>query len=146
MTAAELRIIEFLMSSNATRPADLPDWLLILIEVDAEEPPTHELITTALLMFVRRERPGISFAEARNVIAGYSDDLSKLKEMWGRITAFRLSCCLERLKRAGRYDDVFVGDPFDPDGEVSVVLTEAECRARNEGSPLFHMSLDPRRN
>jgi hypothetical protein len=32
MTEAELRIIEFLMSSHATRPADLPDWLLALLE------------------------------------------------------------------------------------------------------------------
>jgi hypothetical protein len=28
MTDAELRIIEFLITSDATRPADLPDWLL----------------------------------------------------------------------------------------------------------------------
>ena len=28
MTDAELRIVEFLMTSDATRPADLPDWLL----------------------------------------------------------------------------------------------------------------------
>jgi hypothetical protein len=29
MTDTELRIIEFLMTSNATRPADLPDWLAV---------------------------------------------------------------------------------------------------------------------
>ena len=32
MTEGELRIIEFLMTSDATRPADLPDWLLVLLE------------------------------------------------------------------------------------------------------------------
>ena len=31
MTKAELRIIEFLMTSDATGPADLPDWLLALL-------------------------------------------------------------------------------------------------------------------
>ncbi len=35
MTDAELRIIEFLMTSDATRPADLPDWLLALLDGDA---------------------------------------------------------------------------------------------------------------
>lgn len=32
MTQAELRVIAFLMTSDATRPADLPDWLLVLLE------------------------------------------------------------------------------------------------------------------
>ena len=31
MTDAELRIVEFLRTSDATRPADLPDWLLALL-------------------------------------------------------------------------------------------------------------------
>ena len=149
MTAAELRIIEFLMTSNATRPSDLPDWILVLIEADEEGPPTNELVTTASLMYVRRERPGISFAQARTIIAGYSGDPARLEEMSARISAFRLSCCLERLKRAGRYEDVLVGDPFDLDGKVSVILTEAEWRARNEGAPLPETPprpLDPRRN
>ncbi len=34
MTDAELRIIEFLMTSDATRPAHLPDWLLDLLGGD----------------------------------------------------------------------------------------------------------------
>ena len=45
MTDAELRIIEFLMTSDATRPADLPDWLLALLEGDRQEELSHELIT-----------------------------------------------------------------------------------------------------
>ena len=34
MTDAEVRIIEFLVASDATRPADLPDWLLALLEAN----------------------------------------------------------------------------------------------------------------
>jgi hypothetical protein len=47
MTDAELRIVEFLMTSDATRPADLPDWLLALLEGDRQEELSHELITAA---------------------------------------------------------------------------------------------------
>jgi hypothetical protein len=143
MTAAEYRIIEFLMTSNATRPADLPDWLLALIEGDDGGAPSHELITTASLMYVRRERPGISFGAAREVIAGYAADPAKLEELTGRVTAFRLSCCLERLKRSGRFEDVLVDDPFDPEGGVSVVLTEGEWRALNAGPPRPGMPRGP---
>jgi hypothetical protein len=50
MTEAELRIIAFLMTSDATRPADLPDGLLALLEDDRQEEPSHELITAASLM------------------------------------------------------------------------------------------------
>ena len=50
MTDAELRIVEFLMTSDATRPADLPDWLLALLEGDSQEELSHELITAASLM------------------------------------------------------------------------------------------------
>ena len=48
MTDAELQIIEFLMTSDATRPADLPD-LLALLEGDRQEELSHELITVASL-------------------------------------------------------------------------------------------------
>jgi hypothetical protein len=58
MTDAELRIVEFLMTSDATRPADLPDWLLALLEGDRQEELSHELITAASLMYVRRSWPG----------------------------------------------------------------------------------------
>jgi hypothetical protein len=51
MTDAELRIIEFLITSDATRPADLPDWLLALIEGDRQDEPSHELITAASLIY-----------------------------------------------------------------------------------------------
>ena len=34
MTDDELRIIAFLEASAATRPADLPDWMLALLEGD----------------------------------------------------------------------------------------------------------------
>src|SRR3954454_16386103 len=72
MTVAELRIIAFLMTSGATRPADLPDWLLALLEADRHEELSHELITAATLMYVRRLRPGISFGTARALIAEYA--------------------------------------------------------------------------
>ncbi len=61
MTDAELRTIEFLMTSDATRPADLPDWLLALLEGDRQEELSHELITAASLMYVRRLHPRIGF-------------------------------------------------------------------------------------
>jgi hypothetical protein len=131
MTDAELRIIEFLMTSDATQPADLPDWLLALLEGDGQEEPSHELITAASLMYIRRLHPGISFGTARVLIAEYAADPVRLEDLSGRITAFRLSCCFERLKRSGRFEDVLIDDPFDPGGAVSVKLTEAEWRSVN---------------
>ena len=134
MTDAELRIIAFLMTSDATRPADLPDWLLAFLEDDHSEELTHELITAAALIYLRRERPGISFSTAQALIAEYAADPARLEELAGRITAFRLACCFERLKRAGRFEDVLIDDPFDPDGIVAVKLTEAEWRSVNPAS------------
>ena len=131
MTDAELRIIEFLMTSDATRPADLPDWLLALLEGECQEELSHELITTASLMYVRRLNPGISFDAARALITEYAADPARLEELSARITAFRLSCCFERLKRSGRFEDVLIDDPFDPDGAVAVKLTEAEWHSVN---------------
>ena len=126
MTEAELRIIAFLMTSDATRPADLPDWLLSLLEADHHDEPSHELITAASLMYVRRLNPGISFGTARALIAECAADPARLEDLSARITAFRLSCCFERLKRAGPIEDVFIDDPFDPEGVVAVKLTEAQ--------------------
>ena len=134
MTDAELRIIEFLMTSDAIRPADLPDWLLALLEAARHEELSHELITAASLMYVRRLHPGISFDTARALIAEYAADPAGLEDLSGRITAFRLACCFERLKRSGRFEDVFIDDPFDPDGAVSVKLTEAEWQSLNAAS------------
>ena len=136
MTEAELRIIEFLLTSGATRPADLPDWLLALLEGEGSEELSHELITAASLIYVRRERPGISFAAARALIAESAADPAQLAELAGRIIAFRLACCFERLKRSGRFEDVFIDDPFDLDGVVSVRLTEAQWRSANATSAL----------
>ena len=74
MTDAELRIIEFLMTSEATRPAELPDWMLALLEGDRPEELSHELITAASLMYIRRLHPGISFDTAQALIAEYAAD------------------------------------------------------------------------
>src|SRR3954452_8568800 len=126
MTHDERRIIGFLMSSHATEMEYLPDWFLTLVEGDGGDELSHELITAASLMFVRRERPGIGFGTARRVLASYLSDPTKVEELAAKIQAFRLSCSFERLKRAGLYEEVFIGDPFDPDGEVSVRLTEED--------------------
>ena len=143
MTDAELRIIEFLMTSDATRPADLPDWLLALLESECQEELSHELITTASLMYIRRLNPGISFDAARALITEYAADPARLEELSARITAFRLSCCFERLKRAGRFEDVLIDDPFDPDGVVSVQLTEAAWHSVNPASTPRDVSHGP---
>ena len=143
MTDAELRIIEFLMTSDATRPADLPDWLLALLEGDRPEELSHELITAASLMYVRRLHPGIGFGTARALIAEYAADPAKLEDLSARITAFRLSCCFERLKRAGRFEEVLIDDPFDPEGVVSVKLTEAGWRSVNSVSAPRDSSHGP---
>jgi hypothetical protein len=135
MTEAELRIVEFLMTSDAIRPADLPDWLLALLEADRHEEMSHELITAATLMYVRRLHPGTSFATARALIAEYAADPARLEDLSARITAFRLSCCFERLKRAGRFEDVLIDDPFDPEGVVSVKLPDAGWRSVNPELP-----------
>jgi hypothetical protein len=134
MTDAELRIIEFLMTSDATRPADLPDWMLTFLDADADGEPSHELITAASLMYVRRLHPRISFDTARALIAEYAADPARLEDLSDRITAFRLSCCFERLKRSGRVEDVLIDDPFDPEGAVSIKLTEAEWQSANLAS------------
>ena len=131
MTDAERRIVAFLMTSGATRPADLPDWLLSLLEGDRQEELSHELITAATLMYVRRLHPRIGFGAARALIAEYAADPARLEDLSARITAFRLSCCFERLKRAGRFEEVLIDDPFDPEGVVSVKLPEAGWRSVN---------------
>ena len=143
MTEAELRIVEFLMTSDAIRPADLPDWLLALLEADRHEELSHELITAASLMYVRHLRPGISFDTALALIAEYATDPARLEELSGRIAAFRLSCCLERLRRAGRFEDVLIDDPFDPEGVVAVRLTEAQWRSVNPASTPRHAPHGP---
>jgi hypothetical protein len=143
MTDAELRIIAFLMTSDATRPADLPDWLLALLEDDRSEELSHELITAATLIYIRRQRPGISFGTARALIAEYATDPARLEELSGRIVAFRLACCFERLKRAGRFEDVLIDDPFDPDGTVAVKLTEAEWQSVNSASTARDSAYGP---
>lgn len=134
MTNAELQIIEFLFTSHASRPADLPDWMLALLEGDDSEELSHELITAASLLYLRRRHPGISFDSARALITQCADDPARLKELAGRIMAFRLACCFERLKRAGRFEELFIDDPFDLEGTVSVTLTEAEWRSGNPTS------------
>jgi hypothetical protein len=53
-------------------------------------------------MGVRRERPGIRFDAARALIAESAAAPARLEDLCGRIAAFRLSCCFERLKRPGR--------------------------------------------
>src|SRR3954471_22648469 len=143
MTDGELRIIAFLMTSDATRPAELPDWLLALLEADRQEELSHELITTASLMYIRRLHPGISFDAARALLAEYAADPAGLTDLSGRIAAFRLSCCFERLKRAGRFEDVLIDDPFDPEGAVAVKLTEAEWQSVNPALTLRDASHGP---
>jgi hypothetical protein len=142
MTDAELRIIAFLMTSDATKPADLPDWLLTLLDADGREEPSHELITTASLMYVRRLHPGIRFDDARALNAAYTDEPARLEDLTGRIMAFRLSCCFERLKRLGRLEDVLIDDPFDPDGDVSVKLTEAQWQSVDRRQLPGRLGLD----
>ena len=136
MTEDELRIIAFLEASAATRPADLPDWMLALLEGDRPEEMGPELITAASLIYARRLRPGIGLDAARAFMAEYVADPARLADLSDRFTAFRLACAFERLKRAGRLEDVFIDDPFDIDAEVSVELTEARWQAANPESPL----------
>jgi len=50
-------------------------------------------------------------------------DPEKLEDLSGRIATFRLSCCFERLKRAGRFEDVMIDDPFDPESAVNPAST-----------------------
>ena len=98
MTDAELRIIEFLMTSDATRPADLPDWLLALLEGDSQQELSHELITAASFMYLRRLHPGISFDTARTLLTQYAADQARLEDLTGRV--IRLEAQLELLTGA----------------------------------------------
>jgi hypothetical protein len=129
MTDAELRILASLATSDAARPADLPDWRLRLLEGDRPEQMTHALITTASLLYARRIWPGIEPHDALARIADYAADPARLDDLAGRFAAFRLACCFERLTRAGRFEDVVIDDPFDPDGAVSVKRTETQGQA-----------------
>ena len=75
MTDDELRIIAFLEeASAATRPDDLPDWMLALLEGDRPEEMSHELITAASLIYIRRLHPGIGLDAARALMAEYAAD------------------------------------------------------------------------
>src|SRR5262249_37843890 len=125
----ELRIIAFLEASAASRPADLPDWMLALLEGDRPEEMSPELITAASLLYARRLHPGIGLDAARALMAGYAADPARLADLSDRFAAFRLACAFERLRRAGRLEDVFIDDPFDPEAEVSVKLTEARWQS-----------------
>jgi len=80
MTHAERCIVEFLISSNATEMTELPDWLLALVEGDGGDELSHELITAAALLFVRRQRPGIGLGPAQQVLADYVSDPARLEE------------------------------------------------------------------
>jgi len=135
MTDDELRIIAFLEASAATRPADFPDWMLALLEGDHPEQMSPELITAASLIYARRLHPGIGLDAALALMAEYADDPARLADLSERFAAFRLACAFERLKRAGRLEDVFIDDPFDPESEVSVQLTEARWQSANRESP-----------
>ena len=121
MTDSDIRIIAFLEASAATGPADLPDWMLALLEGDHPEEMSSELITAASLIYIRRLHPGIGLDAARALMAESADDPARLADLSARIAAFRLACAFERLKRAWRIEDVFIDDPFDPDAEVSVL-------------------------
>ena len=100
MTDDELRIIAFLEeASAATRPDDLPDWMLALLEGDRPQEMSHELITAASLIYFRRLHPGIGLDAARALMAEYADDPARLADLSARIAAFRLACAFERLKR-----------------------------------------------
>ena len=81
-------------------------------------------------MYVRRQCPGISFHAAKREIASYAGDPAKLEAMSGRIAAFRLACCFERLKRLGRFEEVMIDDPFDLGANVAVRLSDQEWTRR----------------
>jgi hypothetical protein len=134
MTPGERRIVDFLTVSNASTMAELPDWFLALVEGDGGDGWSPELVTAASFLWVRREHPGIAFSTAQQFLASDADDPAKFEEWRMKIQAFRLSCGFERLKRAGLFEDVLLGDPFDLDGPVSVVLSE-EDRAFFNGNP-----------
>jgi hypothetical protein len=135
MTDDELRIIAFLEASAAARPAEFPDWMLALLEGDRAEEMGPELIAAASLLYARRLRPGIGLDAARTLMTEYAADPARLAELSERFAAFRLACCFERLKRAGRFEEVYIDDPFDPDGDVSVRVTEARWQSANRESP-----------
>ena len=134
MTDAELRILEFLRTSDATGPADLPDWMLALLEGDHPEEMSPELITAASLLYARRLHPGIGLDDARAFMAEYVADPARLADLSDRFAAFRLACAFERLRHSGRLADVFIADPFDPEAEVSERLTEARWRSADRES------------
>jgi hypothetical protein len=94
-------------------------------------------------MHILHMRPGVSFDAARALIAEYAADPARLEDLSGRITAFRLSCCFERLQRSGRVEDVFIDDPFDPEGAVSVKLPETDWRSANMASTPRDASHGP---
>lgn len=149
MTEAEVRIVEYLMASNASRPSDLPDWVLAHMGADEEGEPSHELITAVALMYVRRGRPWLTLEATRTELVRTVSEQGGWEALSGRVSAFRVSCCLERLRRIGRVDQVWNEDPFDLSGVVSVTLSESEWRERHgdsTGSVGPAVEEDPSRN
>ena len=146
MSHADQRLVEFLIHSEAIEMAALPDWFLALVEGDGGNEPSPELITAASFLFVRRQQPGITFGDAQRVLASYARDPARLDDLMARIHAFRLSCGFERLQRAGFYEAVSLGDPFDLDGQVSVTLTEESWRLfhSNPSKHDIHLHLQKR--
>ena len=97
-----------------------------LLEGERPEEPGRELIDHRLAPGGPPPAAGDPLrTSARALIARYAADPAELEDLSARITAFRLSCCLERLKRAGRLEDVLIDGPFDPEGTVAVKLTES---------------------
>ena len=82
MTKAELRIIAFLMTSDATRPADLPDWLLALPPITHRSAlePTYEVIERGIVESISRARVDRSLRGAAPQPHKSRDWLSTLEE------------------------------------------------------------------
>ena len=133
MTPNELRAIEFLFTANPTGPRDLPDWLLHLIETGDEGSLSPELVTVGVLMFIRREHPGIKAIAARRMISTFMqpDHIDATME---RLLAFKMACSFERLRRCGLIADFQIKDIFDLEEDVLVKITE-EDRAFFESNP-----------
>jgi hypothetical protein len=119
------------MNSNATRLADLPDWLLVRLggrSLGRAEPRVdHRCLAHVCPLPAAR----ISFDTAQAMIAEHAADLARPEDLSGRITVFRLSCCFERLKHSGRFEDVIIDDPFDPESQVAAKLTEEKWQSVN---------------
>ena len=133
-TDAEIRIIDLVMNSDATRPLDAAHWPLDLLEDDRQQYVHHQAITVVSPRYDRRPRQGFGLPDRQAPVAEVAAGPPGPEDLPTRIAAFRLFCGFERLTRSGRFEDALIDDPFDAEGTTPMKVTKAGWRSIDPAS------------